>query len=167
MPGSPSKKKRTKRKAPDSDLKALDEQTGSGKRSRAHTKSSLSPSNDADESQHRRSGRSGAGKGGRVAQLEKIGAILDAPMRTSQPKGTTSLNADFPVNPLAPEPPRKGRGSRSKVFPPADSRYDANQMHRSSNLLLQLPQLLLLLTPLQRHWFQTAWLLGHGQRKLK
>ncbi|KAG1789204.1 uncharacterized protein HD556DRAFT_1447264 [Suillus plorans] len=118
MPGSPSKKKRTKRKAPESDLKVLDGQAGSGKRSRAHAKASLPLNNDADESQHRPSGRAGAGKGGRAAQLEKIGAILDAPARTSQPKGATSLNADFPVNPLAPELPHKGRGSRSKIKQP-------------------------------------------------
>ncbi|KAG1829445.1 hypothetical protein EV424DRAFT_1535778 [Suillus variegatus] len=46
------------------------------------------------------------------------GAILDAPARTSQLKGTTSLNSDFPMNPLAPELPRKGHGSRSKIKQP-------------------------------------------------
>ncbi|KAG1890594.1 uncharacterized protein F5891DRAFT_1212751 [Suillus fuscotomentosus] len=115
MPGSPSKKKRTKCKALDSDLKALEGQAGSEKRSQAHAKAST---NDVGESQPRHSGCPGAGKGGRGAQLEKIGAILDAPAWTSQPKGTTSLNSDFPVNPLAPELPCKGRGSQSKIKQP-------------------------------------------------
>ncbi|KAG1887912.1 uncharacterized protein F5891DRAFT_1199481 [Suillus fuscotomentosus] len=82
--------------------------------------------NDAGESQPRCSGRPGAGKGGRGAQLEKIGAILDAPARTSQPKGTTSLNSDFPVNPLAPELPRKGRGTPSSFT--TSETLDSNTM---------------------------------------
>ncbi|KAG0694253.1 hypothetical protein DFH29DRAFT_1006512 [Suillus ampliporus] len=116
MPGSSSKAKKMKRKALDSDPKTLEGQAGSGKRSRAQA--SLQPPTDVNDSQPRCSGRSGAGKGGRGAQLEKIGAILDAPARTSQPKGTTSLTSNFPLNPLAPEPSRKGHGSRSKIKQP-------------------------------------------------
>ncbi|KAG1850334.1 hypothetical protein F4604DRAFT_1934531 [Suillus subluteus] len=95
MPGSP-KKKRTKRTATDSDLKALEGQAAQAKRAR----------------------HPGAGTGGRDTQLEKLGAILYAPLRTSQSKGATSLDPNAPANPLAPEPSRKGRGSRSKKKQP-------------------------------------------------
>ncbi|KAG1843263.1 hypothetical protein DFJ58DRAFT_844371, partial [Suillus subalutaceus] len=87
MPSS-LKKKRSKRKAMDSDPKELE---ALAKRARA-------------------------GTGGRGAQLEKIGAILHAPVRTSKSKGATSLDPAVPANPLAPQPPRKGRRSHSKPF---------------------------------------------------
>ncbi|KAG2133727.1 hypothetical protein DEU56DRAFT_950499 [Suillus clintonianus] len=104
--------KKSKRKAVDSDGQA-----NSAKKSRAGAKASvvLQEPISADKPSVRRSGRSGAGKGGRVEQLEKIGALLDAPARTTQPKGSTSLDIDVPTNPLAPEPPRKGRGNRTKA----------------------------------------------------
>ena len=58
----------------------------------------------------------GAGKGGRNSQLERISAILDVPpARSGQAKGSTTLQSDVPANPLAPEPLRKGRRSRPKV----------------------------------------------------
>ncbi|KAG2104743.1 uncharacterized protein F5147DRAFT_654393 [Suillus discolor] len=95
MPGSP-KKKRMKRKATDSDLKALKGQTALAKRVR----------------------RPGAGTGGRGAQLEKLGDILHAPVRISQSKGATSLDMNAPANPLAPEPTHKGRGSHFKKKQP-------------------------------------------------
>ncbi|KAG2096727.1 uncharacterized protein F5147DRAFT_778236 [Suillus discolor] len=115
MPGSP-KKRKTKWKAMDSDLKAPEGQEGVVKRARAQAGSTT---NQVDESQHpRRSGHPGAGKGGRDTQLEKIGAILHAPTQTNQAKGNTSLDPNIPANPLAPEPPRKGRGSRSKKKQP-------------------------------------------------
>ncbi|KAG2126071.1 hypothetical protein DEU56DRAFT_759038 [Suillus clintonianus] len=107
--------KKSKRKAVDSDGQA-----NSAKKSRAGAKASvvLQEPISADKPSVRRSGRSGAGKGGRVEQLEKIGALLDAPARTTQPKGSTSLDIDVPTNPLAPEPPRKGRGNRTKAETP-------------------------------------------------
>lgn len=61
------------------------------------------------------SGYLGAGTEGRANQLERIGALLGAPARTSQPKGSTSLNSNISVNPLAPEPVHKGHGSQAKV----------------------------------------------------
>ncbi|KAG2134543.1 hypothetical protein DEU56DRAFT_756969 [Suillus clintonianus] len=96
--------KKSKRKAVDSDGQA-----NSAKKSRTGAKASvvLQEPISADKPSVRRSGRSGAGKGGRVEQLEKIGALLDAPARTTQPKGSTSLDIDVPTNPLAPEPPSK------------------------------------------------------------
>ncbi|KAG2092810.1 uncharacterized protein F5147DRAFT_779553 [Suillus discolor] len=95
--------RKTKRKATDSDLKAPEGQEGVVKRACAQAGSTT---NQVDESQHpRRSGRPGAGKGGRDTQLEKIGAILHAPTRTNQAKGNTSLDPNIPTNPLAPEPP--------------------------------------------------------------
>ncbi|KAG2738820.1 hypothetical protein P692DRAFT_20882270 [Suillus brevipes Sb2] len=67
----------------------------------------------------RHSGRANAGTGGRNAQLEKIGALLEAPSRAHRLKGSTSLDSTVPVNPQAPEPPRsKGRGHCPKVAPP-------------------------------------------------
>ncbi|KAG0699466.1 hypothetical protein DFH29DRAFT_1001982 [Suillus ampliporus] len=92
MPSSSSKAKRMKQKASDSNPKMLEGQAGSPQCL----------------------GHFGAGKGGRGAQLEKIGTILDAPAQTSQPKSITSLTSNFPVNPLAPEPSWKGHGSHSK-----------------------------------------------------
>ncbi|KAG0693676.1 hypothetical protein DFH29DRAFT_1007045 [Suillus ampliporus] len=93
MPGSSSKAKKMERKALDSDPKMLEGQAGLGQRSRAQA--SLQPPTDVNNSQPRC-------------------AILDAPAWTSQPKGTTSLTSNFPLNPLAPEPSHKGCGSRSK-----------------------------------------------------
>ncbi|KAG1801327.1 uncharacterized protein HD556DRAFT_1304459 [Suillus plorans] len=109
---SSPKKRKTKQKATDSDLKAPEGQEGVVKRVRAQAGSTT---NQVDESQHPRcSGRPGAGKGGRDTQLEKIGTILHAPTQTNQAKGNTSLDPNVPANPLAPEPPRKGCGSHSK-----------------------------------------------------
>ncbi|KAG2086079.1 uncharacterized protein F5147DRAFT_781785 [Suillus discolor] len=110
MPGSP-KKKKSKRKATDSDLKAPEGQEGGVKRARAQVER-------MSQQNPRHSGRPGARKGGRNTQLEKIGAILHAPMRTNQAKGATSLDTNIPANPLAPEPPRKGHGSHSKTKQP-------------------------------------------------
>ncbi|KAG1867087.1 hypothetical protein C8R48DRAFT_671962 [Suillus tomentosus] len=118
--GSP-KKQKTKCKAADSDLgKTLVE--GKAKRSRSQADASLPakppqsiPDLDVvDNSSLRRTNRAGAGKGGRNSQLERIGALLDAPGRATKPKGSTTLDSNAPVNPLAPIPPSKGRGSRSK-----------------------------------------------------
>ena len=64
----------------------------------------------------RRSGRPGAGTGGRNAQLHKIGSVLESRNRNRKPKGATSLGTFNPVNPQAPEPPRKGRKSHPKVW---------------------------------------------------
>ncbi|KAG1855879.1 hypothetical protein C8R48DRAFT_776247 [Suillus tomentosus] len=111
MPPHASQKK-TKRKAVDSDGQA-----NSAKKLHAGAQASavLQEPILADKPSARRSGRPGAGKGGRAEQLEKIGALLDAPARTTQPKGSTSLDLDVPTNPLAPKLSRKGRGSRSKA----------------------------------------------------
>ncbi|KAG1903186.1 uncharacterized protein F5891DRAFT_978212 [Suillus fuscotomentosus] len=73
----------------------------------------------------RHSGHPGTGTGGRANQLERIGALVGAPARTSQPKGSTSLNLNIPVNPLAPESVRKGCGSRAKKPPPP---YSASEL---------------------------------------
>ncbi|KAG1788471.1 uncharacterized protein HD556DRAFT_1447868 [Suillus plorans] len=114
---SSPKKKRSKRKAVDSDGQA-----NSTKKLRAGAEIPLQlqqPEFVDNTLATRRSGRAGAGTGGRAVQLEKIGALLDAShMRTTQCKGTTSLDSNTPANPLAPEQPRKGRGSRSKKPPP-------------------------------------------------
>jgi hypothetical protein len=115
---SPTKRK-TKRKAQvvDADPNIIHEGQATKKaRAPAEAPSGL-PQSTPDSSNIRRSIRAGAGKGGRNSQLEKISAILDAPsVRNSQPKGSTTLHSDVPANPLAPEPPRKGRGGRPKVI---------------------------------------------------
>ncbi|KAG1895002.1 uncharacterized protein F5891DRAFT_984586 [Suillus fuscotomentosus] len=49
----------------------------------------------------RRSGRPNAGTGGRNAQLEKIGLVLESQSLSRKPKGTTSLDA---LNPVPPPP---------------------------------------------------------------
>ncbi|KAG0698027.1 hypothetical protein DFH29DRAFT_1082051 [Suillus ampliporus] len=120
---SSPKKKRSKRKATDSDGQEI-----STKKSRAGAESlsmSQQPTLDEDSSLlHQRSGRSGAGTGGRAEQLERISALLGAPARTSQPKGSTSLDSNVPVNPPAPEPLCKGPGSRAKKPPPPYSASD-------------------------------------------
>ncbi|KAG1785086.1 uncharacterized protein HD556DRAFT_1314535 [Suillus plorans] len=124
MPARSSpKKKRMKRKAMDSDGQEI-----STKKSRAGavplSMSQQTP--DVDSSLlPRHSGRPGTGTGGRANQLERIGALLGAPARTSKPKGSTSLDSNVPVNPLAPEPVRKGRGSRAKKPPPP---YSASEL---------------------------------------
>ncbi|KAG0691594.1 hypothetical protein DFH29DRAFT_1010693 [Suillus ampliporus] len=113
---SSPKKKRSKCKAMDSDGQEI-----STKKSRAGAKSlsmSQQPTLDEDSSLLPwRSGRSGAGTGGRAKQLERISALLSAPAWTSQSKGSTSLDSNIPVNPLTPEPLHKGPGSRAKKPP--------------------------------------------------
>ncbi|KAG2123538.1 hypothetical protein BD769DRAFT_1389162 [Suillus cothurnatus] len=111
MPPYASQKK-TKRKAVDSDGQA-----NSAKKSCVGAQASVVLQEPilADKPSARCSGHPGAGKGGRAEQLEKIGALLDAPAWTTQPKGSTSLDLDVPTNPLAPKLSRKGHGSRSKA----------------------------------------------------
>lgn len=65
-----------------------------------------------DPSGCRRSGRSGAGSGGRAVQLEKIGSALQAPV--NKPRKATDLPEDVLDNPLAPEKHQKG-GRRKNV----------------------------------------------------
>ncbi|KAG1851433.1 hypothetical protein DFJ58DRAFT_728874 [Suillus subalutaceus] len=102
MPGSPSKKKRTKHKALDSDLKVLNGQAGSEKRVSASPVWVVQVQ----------------GKEGRGAQLEKIGAILDAPSylarvvevtpKLSSPLLLTPLQGHWIQTPVAPRPrPKK------------------------------------------------------------
>ncbi|KAG2336848.1 hypothetical protein BDR05DRAFT_1005494 [Suillus weaverae] len=113
---SSPKKKRTKCKAMDSDGQEI----SSTKKSQAGAvplSMSQQPP-DMDSSLHPQcSGRPGAGTGGRANQLERTGALLGASAQTSKPKGSTSLDMDIPVNPLAPEPVHKGRGSHAKKPP--------------------------------------------------
>ncbi|KAG1892891.1 uncharacterized protein F5891DRAFT_986337 [Suillus fuscotomentosus] len=73
---------------------------------------------EAEQNAPRRSGRPNAGTGGRNAQLEKIGSVLQSKPRTQERKGTTSLGLNVPVNPQAPEPRRRGRKNHSKAVPP-------------------------------------------------
>ncbi|KAG1767508.1 hypothetical protein EDD22DRAFT_949964 [Suillus occidentalis] len=101
------KKRKTKRKAADSDGQDV-----STKKSQAEAEAPI-----ASQQPTRRSGRPGAGTGGRVSQLKIIGALLGAPACTSQPKGSTSLDSSILTNPLAPELPRK-RGQMKKPPPP-------------------------------------------------
>ncbi|KAG2100474.1 uncharacterized protein F5147DRAFT_777033 [Suillus discolor] len=73
---------------------------------------------EAEQNAPRRSGRPNAVTGGRNAQLEKIGSVLQSKPRTQERKGTTSLGLNVPVNPQAPEPRRRGRKNHSKAVPP-------------------------------------------------
>ncbi|KAG1896849.1 uncharacterized protein F5891DRAFT_1192504 [Suillus fuscotomentosus] len=111
MPPCASQKK-TKCKAVDSDGQA-----NSAKKSRAGAQASVVLQEPilAEKPSVRHSGRPRAGKGGRAEQLEKIGALLDAPTWTTQPKGSTSLDLDVPTNLLALKLSHKGRGSCSKA----------------------------------------------------
>ncbi|KAG1798272.1 uncharacterized protein HD556DRAFT_1440613 [Suillus plorans] len=59
---------------------------------------------EAEQNAPRRSGRPNVGTGGRNAQLEKIGSVLQSKPRTQEHKGMTSLGPNIPVNPQAPEP---------------------------------------------------------------
>ncbi|KAG1732614.1 uncharacterized protein EDB91DRAFT_1251662 [Suillus paluster] len=127
--GSP-KKHKTKHKAADSDLgKTLVEAMAKRWQSQADASPPVQPPRSipdldvADNSNLRRTNRAGAGKGGRNSQLERISALLDAPGWATKPKGSTTLDSNAPVNPLAPVPPSKGCGSRSKAPPP----YSASQ----------------------------------------
>ncbi|KAG1887799.1 hypothetical protein F4604DRAFT_1674959 [Suillus subluteus] len=66
------------------------------------------------------------GTGGRNTQLEKIGEVLESRSQNRKPKGATSLSTLDPMNPQAPEPPRKGWKSRPKVQPPPYSPESVN-----------------------------------------
>ncbi|KAG2066126.1 hypothetical protein BDR04DRAFT_1160674 [Suillus decipiens] len=111
MPGSP-KRKKLKHKVSDSDPKASEGKAALAKR--AHAQSQLIIDEVNDSQQPQQTGHQGAGTGGRSTQLEKVSTILHAPVRTSKPKGATSLDPDTPENPLAPKPPCKGSGSHPK-----------------------------------------------------
>ncbi|KAG1792927.1 uncharacterized protein HD556DRAFT_1444006 [Suillus plorans] len=114
---SSPKRVKAKCKVAESDITAV---TGQGKKVRAADKAglvSLQLTSDIN-APIRRSGRPGAGTGGRNAQLEKVGAVLEAPTRTNLPKGSTTLTPNISANPLAPEPRRKGRGHPPKPPPP-------------------------------------------------
>ncbi|KAG1842821.1 hypothetical protein C8R48DRAFT_780933 [Suillus tomentosus] len=114
---SSPKRVKAKRKVAESDITAV---TGQGKKARAADKAglvSLQLTSDINAPIHR-SGRPGAGTGGRNAQLEKVAAVLEAPTRTNLPKGSTTLTPNISANPLAPEPRRKGRGRPPKPPPP-------------------------------------------------
>ena len=78
---------------------SLEEQATTMKKSRANQ---LEP---------RRSSRAGAGSGGKGLQLEKIGAVLEAPSRF--PKTATTLPNSSSTNLLAPVPAKKGRKKKS------------------------------------------------------
>ncbi|KAG1902257.1 uncharacterized protein F5891DRAFT_978955 [Suillus fuscotomentosus] len=54
---------------------------------------------EAEQNAPRRSGRPNAGTGGRNAQLEKIGSVLQSKPRTQERKGTTSLGLNVPAVP--------------------------------------------------------------------
>ncbi|KAG2059357.1 hypothetical protein BDR06DRAFT_1003476 [Suillus hirtellus] len=115
MPGS--HKKRSKRKAMDLDPKVLEGVAALAKRACAQSQLIINQ----DNSQHpQQTGHAGAGTAGRGFQLEKIGAILHAPLQTSQSKGATSLNLDAPANPLTPEPSHKSH-SKKRQPPPSYS----------------------------------------------
>ncbi|KAG2122773.1 hypothetical protein DEU56DRAFT_917668 [Suillus clintonianus] len=75
----------------------------------------------------RRSGRSNAGTGGRNVQLEKLDSVFDASARKRLLKGSTSLGADIPRNPQAPDA-RKSRKPRKATAPPPYAPADANSM---------------------------------------
>lgn len=57
--------------------------------------------------------RSGAGSGGRVMQLEKIGMVLEKPLVTARPRQLMDIADDLPDNPLAP--PKKQKQRKAKV----------------------------------------------------
>ncbi|KAG2157191.1 hypothetical protein DEU56DRAFT_905855 [Suillus clintonianus] len=138
QPGLKSpKKKCTKRKAANIDLKAA-----KPKRTRAQHSVVPPPSVTAstvDESQQtRRSGCLGAGKGDRNIQLERLDAILDAPARTSQPKGSNSLDSNIPANPAASELPHKDCGSCSKKKQPPPP-YNISEQPILNTMMINTP----------------------------
>ncbi|KAI5995117.1 hypothetical protein EDD15DRAFT_2366042 [Pisolithus albus] len=66
----------------------------------------------------RHSGRTGAGVGGHLLQLERVGAMIEGQPRTSQP--TTTLSNHTAPNPVAPVQTSR-RTSKKKHPPPYDS----------------------------------------------
>ncbi|KAG1812036.1 hypothetical protein EV424DRAFT_1349428 [Suillus variegatus] len=82
-----------------------------------------------------------AGTGGRAAQLEKIGALLMAPSRTNQRKGSTSLSPNILINLQAPEltRSRKNQKNCSKAAPPPYTNVPDTSEPRSIVELLQPP----------------------------
>ena len=65
----------------------------------------------ANQLEPRRSSRAGAGSSGKGLQLEKIGAVLEAPSRFL--KTATTLPNSSSTNPLAPVPAKKGQKKKS------------------------------------------------------
>jgi len=57
--------------------------------------------------QPRRSGRTGAGVGGHILQLEQVSAMIEGPQH--EPRPMTTLPHDIDPNPVAPHSNNKGR----------------------------------------------------------
>jgi hypothetical protein len=109
FPPSPNKKSKAKRSR--SKRRSDDDADNS----RVKTKRSKDPVSVtvADGNEAARPKRSGAGSGGRVTQLEKIGMALGKPLAAARSRQVTDLAEDLPDNPLAP--PKKQKRRKAKV----------------------------------------------------
>ncbi|KAG1836787.1 hypothetical protein DFJ58DRAFT_846771 [Suillus subalutaceus] len=108
---SSPKKVKAKRKVVESDITVV---TGQGKKARAADKAglvSLQLTSDVNASPICRSGHPGAGAGGRNAQLEKVGAVLEAPtisdgtgsaVASSRQKGKKAKTSSAPYSQVEP-----------------------------------------------------------------
>ncbi|KAI5985286.1 hypothetical protein EDD15DRAFT_2200738 [Pisolithus albus] len=77
----------------------------------------------------RRSGRTGAGVGGQLDQLERIGAVIEGSQRTS--RATTTLSNDTMPNPVAPTQMSRGTGRRKQAEQPPPYVSDVPSSGRS------------------------------------
>jgi hypothetical protein len=119
---SPKKKKGTKSK------RRADDDAATGiAQVQKHSKNTSAdevPASQPRELEPRRSGRPGAGSGGRAVQLGKLGSVLEAPP-VKKSKNVTDIPDGTIDNPLAPEKPRRRRGTKKVCF----------DLHSSSSLL--------------------------------
>lgn len=133
------KKSKGKRKVRD-----LDNGPPAGRVKKTRTPKSIEatdghPAPSGELSGPRRSGRSNAGTGGRNAQLEKLDSVFDASARKRLSKGSTSLGADIPRNPQAPDASKSCRSRKVKYHMGGYLRL--NPVLRSP-LPLHMPQLM-------------------------
>ena len=114
FPLSPTKKSKTKhsKRRPEDDI---DNSQSSRPKKNKRCKDSQTVGNAEEAASHeepRRSNRSGAGTGGRVAQLEKVANVLEE--RSGwRPQKVATMAESLPDNPLAP--PKKQRRKKAKV----------------------------------------------------
>jgi hypothetical protein len=104
FPPSPNKKRKAKRSK-----RRPEDNVDSSFTKRSKHFDPYADGNEAEDA--RRSKRSGAGSGGRISQLEKIGSALEKSKAPS--RNVMGISEDLPDNPLAP--PKKQKRGKAKV----------------------------------------------------
>ena len=112
FPLSPTKKSKTKRSKRRPEDDANNSQPSRPKKNKRDSQVVGNAEEAASSEGPRRSGRAGAGTGGRAAQLEKVGNVLKEKL-AHRPQRVVAATESLPDNPFAP--PKKQRRRKAKV----------------------------------------------------